>query len=292
MQAISELAVFDFGGVSLSWRIPFELTPAEVLQLSVACSKLTNLGHLAQQHTETIYEQLQSCIDNPAVSPATEDYLVFAIQPDSCPLSAEELLTQQASWLAQVSRLEQTRLSKQELQTILASHLMYGEHDLFLPEWSATVLFDTNCEETLQTIEFTNLQLLEYRFIDQLLDRNLLEVTRLMEPLSRSWLPIWRAHHRSLRSLGELRVNAHMLFERTENTLKLMGDQYLARVYKMLADRFHLPEWSQSIARSLDTVESAYQVVSDQAAMYRTEFMELVVILLILIEVIMGFMRH
>src|SRR4029077_20708149 len=98
---------------------------------------------------------------------------------------------------------------------------------------------------------------------------------RMIRETSRSWLLFWRSHGRSLRALGELKVEANGLFERIGNVLKLVGDQYLARVYRLLAGRFHLEEWERSIQRKLEVAEGVYQVVADQAGEFRTEFLEI-----------------
>ena len=95
-----------------------------------------------------------------------------------------------------------------------------------------------------------------------------------------------------LRRLGELKVEANGLFERTGNVLKLVGDQYLARVYRLVADRFHLTEWEESIQRKLEVAEGVYQVFSDQAATNRTEFLEIIVIFLIFFEILLALFRH
>jgi uncharacterized Rmd1/YagE family protein len=95
-----------------------------------------------------------------------------------------------------------------------------------------------------------------------------------------------------LRTLGELRVEANGLFERTGNALKLLGDQYLSRIYRLAATRFHLKEWERNIQRKLDVAEGVYQVVSDQAATYRTEFLEIIVIILIALEIVLSVVKH
>jgi hypothetical protein len=154
------------------------------------------------------------------------------------------------------------------------------------------VLMDSDCDETLQIIEFANLQLLEFRHIDNRLDDNLNAAYQWTHPVTRSWLPFWRTPNRPMRLLGELKVEANGLFERTGNVLKLVGDQYLARVYRLLGDRFHLERWEQSIQRKLEVIESIYQVLSDQAATYRTEVLEIVVIILITVEILLAVFRH
>jgi hypothetical protein len=115
---------------------------------------------------------------------------------------------------------------------------------------------------------------------------------QLISRLSRRWLPFWRTHSRPLRMLGELKAEANQWFERTGNVLKLVGDQYLARVHQNLAARFHLGEWEQSIQRKIAVIEGIYQVLSDQASTYRAELLEWVVVLLIFFEIVMAFFHR
>jgi hypothetical protein len=44
-----------------------------------------------------------------------------------------------------------------------------------------------------------------------------------------------------------------------------LGDQYLARVYRLVSQRFHLEDWDASILRKLETLESIYGKMSDRA---------------------------
>ncbi|HKD38180.1 MAG TPA: hypothetical protein VKB78_15310, partial [Pirellulales bacterium] len=202
------------------------------------------------------------------------------------------LLERHSPWVAGLARLETDLLSVDEIAAALHSFISYSPQDLLVPEWSAALLIDRDAGETLQTIEFANVQLLEFRFIDKLLDDRLADAYRLIHPLAKSWLPFWRMQTQPLRGLGELRIHANSLFERTGNALKLVGDQYLARVYRILAARFHLDEWERSIQRSLEVVEGVYRVLSDQAATYRTELLEIVVIVLIVFEILTAFLKH
>jgi len=153
------------------------------------------------------------------------------------------------------------------------------------------VLIDRDCEETLQTIEFANLQLLEFRHTDDRLDDQLAAAYALVHPAPSRWRGPWRTHSRALRAVGDLKLDANAVVERTSNVLKLMGDQYLARLYGMLASKFHLEEWTQSIHRSLSVAESVYQFLTDEAARRRTEVLELTVILLIALEIIAAWLR-
>ncbi len=291
--APADATVFDFGGLSVALHVPFAMPAAELVQLAARLANSDRLVSHAKAAAQGLFDRLRAAIQQPAFSPLTEEYVVFELPPGSPLPDPQALLEQNSEWVAGLVRLEADPLSDDEIIAALHNYIRYSPNDLLVAEWSAALLIDTaDCDETLQTIEFANLQLLEFRFIDKLLDDRLADAYRLIHPLAKSWLPFWRTHAQPLRALGELRIHANSLFERTGNALKLVGDQYLARVYRMLAARFHLDEWEQSIQRSLEVVEGVYRVLSDQAATYRTESLEIIVIVLIGFEIVMALVRH
>jgi hypothetical protein len=281
------LTVFDFGAVSLSLRAPLELPAETFLRLAGALADPILLVEQARVILKPIYQTLLPAItDAQWQADLSEEYFVFQFAPDQMPCAANE------AWLAGLVHLESGPLSNEETAEALRIRLSYGPQDLFVPDWSAAALFDRDCDETLQTIEFANLQLLEFRNIDNRLDQSLADASRIIHPLSRSYLPFWRVYARPMRQLGELKVEANALFERTGNVLKLVGDAYLARVYRLVDTRFHLDAWEKNIQRKLEVAEGVYQVVSDQAGSFRGEFLELTVVILILIEIILAFVKH
>jgi hypothetical protein len=286
-----EATLFDFGAVSVALRVPFQLAPVALLRLARSLAEPGELVRAARQSFAPLYSSLLPAIHQPQWSDLTEEYFVFQLPPDTSLPPPAYLLSQHGAWLAGLVRLEDEPLSPQEIEEALRNRISYGPGDLFVPEWSAAFLLDQDCGETLQTIEFANLQLLEFRFLDEQLDRRLGEAYRLIHPVKRSYLPFWRTHSLPLRALGELRIEANDVFERTGNVLKLVGDQYLARVYRMLAGRFHLDEWEKSIDRSLRTMEDVYGIVSDRADTFRAEFMEIVIIVLITIEIVLALLK-
>jgi hypothetical protein len=91
-----------------------------------------------------------------------------------------------------------------------------------------------------------------------------------------------------LRKIARLQVDSAILYEAVENALKLLGDQYLARIYSLASQRFHLPDWNSSIRRKLDTLDSIYQKVSDRAAQRRSETLDMIIIALIVTEIVMS----
>ncbi len=290
--ATVEATVFDFGAVSLAVRTPFQLAAAALPRLAAGLAEPSALVKKVSAASDALYQKLLPTIRNPKRLELSEEYFVFQFPPDQPATSVATLQSASAKWLASLLRLESAPLSQHEVSEATRLQITYTPADLLVCEWAAAVLVDADCDETLQVIEFANVQLLEYRHIDLRLDDRLESAYQLIYPLARSWLPFWRTHMRPLRALGEMKVEANALFERTSSTLKLVGDQYLARVYRLLAARFHLEEWEKNIRQSLDVVQEVYQVVSDQAASYRTEVLEIVVVLLIMLEIVLAVIGH
>ncbi len=284
-----DATLFDFAAVSASLKVPFRLTPAQLTRLAGWLADPASLVLLTRSALTPLYQQLRPAISKPEWrADFTEEYLVFEFPPSES-LSPETLVERHTPWLASLLALEPNALSAEELADAVRLRVSYSPADLFLADWAAAVLIDRACEETLQVIELSNLQLLEYRYIDNRLD-DIIEVAyRQIQPSSRWRFPL-SMFHGPLRQLGELKVDANEVFERTGNVLKLVGDQYLARAYRQLAERFHLPQWEESIHRKLEVIESVYKTLADQAATARGELLEVTVVILIVIEVVAALM--
>jgi hypothetical protein len=292
-----EATLFDFAAVSVALRIPFRLPAAELKSLAGRLSEPSTVQAVMQAACESLkplHQQLLPAIQKPHwADNMWEEYFVFHFPP-AASMRPELLLQHHGDWLAGLVRLEDEPLSDSEVAEATKLSLRYGRQDLFVADWAAAVLldFEPEADELLQAIEFANLQLLELRQIDDRLDDVVSQASRLLQRAAQSHLPAWRGHHAALRLLGELKVEANGLFERTGNVLKLLGDQYLVRIYRLLATRFHLAQWETSIGRKLEVLEGIYEVISHQSASFRTEFLEIVVILLIMIEVMVSLLKH
>lgn len=284
-----EAMVFDFGAATVAFRVPFSLSMRELTILAAELSRPDWLIKQAILAAEPLFHRLAPAIKDAEWSSLSEEYFTFEITPGPHLPSASELLRKAPQWLASLLRLDEEPLSNEEMAEALRQRLSYRPDDIVLVEWAAAVILDRDCDETLHTIEFANLQLLEYRFIDQHLDDTLSEAQRHIHPAVISWLPFWKTHSRPLRMLSEMRLDSVITFERASSTLQLVGDQYLSRVYRMLSSRFCLREWSENVRAALDVAEGVHEILSSQSAMLRLELLELVVVLLIALEIGLAF---
>ena len=291
VEAQVEMILFDFATLSLSLRIPFSLQGSKLSELAQELSRPGEFPSFGKKHLEPLFKRLSPAIKLPKWSELTEEYFVFQFNPGDPFPEISDLLQNHSPWLASLLRLEASPLAAEEIEESIKQKLQYSPTDLLVVDWAAAVLIDSDCEETLQTIQFANLQLLRYRYLDDLLDTELANSAkwaRWPTPFSRL---LGEGPNQRVRELGVLNIEATNLFERTGNVLKLLGDMYLSRTYRLLATRFHLPAWEGSIRRNLEVIEDVYRVVADQAAALRAQILEIIIIVLIAVELFLALWR-
>jgi hypothetical protein len=286
--ASAELTIYDFGAVSVQYRIALRGPLADLAPLSESLYDNQALRADARRHVEQLVESIRPCISKPELAPAVEDYTVYQISTIEPACNVGQFVASRAERLAQILRSEHTPLSQQEIDDALGNRISFGPDDLAIIDWNSSLLIDRDYEAVLAVLEFANVELLELRFLDHQLDRLLSEAHTM---LARS---TWRrmfvmSGARDLRRLGRAQLDSAVLFEEINNALKLLGDQYLARVYRLASDRLHIPEWDASILRKLQTAESIYSKISDYQAVRRMELLEWIIILLIALGTLITF---
>jgi hypothetical protein len=284
-----ELTIFDFGAISLGVRFHVTASPSQLLELAGALAEPAPRTEAARRLLGPWLEHLEPAVHDFALSDISEEFIVFQLWD-----RRSGWLDDRADWIAGLVRLEPEPLSPAEVREATKLHISYTPSDLVVLDWAAGVVADDDCADTLQVIEFANVQLLEFRHIDDRLDDRLEAAYRLIRPeRARRRLPaLWPLHGAAVRQVRELEIEATSLFERVDNALKLIGDHYLARVFEVAGARFHLGGWQQSIRRKLDTVGDVYDLLVQQAGGHRMEALEITVVILIALEIVLAVLRH
>ena len=282
-----EVVIYDFGAVSLSYAIPIEGPLTGLPALAEALWGNERLLADSRGHVEELLRTLGDAVSRPRIADFVEDYSIFQIEAFTAPCEAATLWTEQAHTVAQVLRAVTHSLSQQETSDATALRLSFGPNDATIIDSDATMLFDPEGDDVRAVIEFANTQLLEMRFLDQQLD----------DTLEQAYDTLGRRHGRfaslgppgpDLRRLAQLQLDGTILFEQVTNALKLVGEQYLARVYSLVSRRFHLAEWDTSITRKLQTIDGIYAKLTDRAASRRMEVLEWIIIVLITLELLIS----
>jgi hypothetical protein len=284
----AELTLFDFGAISLALKYPLQASPATLLRLAGDLAETAPLNEAARNLLRPWIERFRPAVYDFCLSSMSEEFIVFQLNDRST-----QWLEHHADWIAGLIRLESEPLSQAEVREATRLALSYTPGDLVVLDWAAGFVADPDCADTLEVIEFANVQLLEFRHIDDRLDDRLEAAYRLIRPDRRPGpLGHWKTHGAAVRQIRELEIEAASLFERVDNALKLIGDQYLSRVFDLASTRFHLRGWQQSIRRKLETVGDVYDLLIQQAGGQRMEALEITVVLLIALEIILALFRH
>lgn len=284
-----DVVIYDFGAASVQFSIPLHGGFARLLDLSESLWDHAELARLGRRIVNEVVRSIEPAITKPAVSDFAEDYVIYQIEQLHPTQAPEQVIVDHAALLSQILRAERERLSHEEIRDALSCQIAFGEHDRTLIDWNATLLFDRDADDVRAVLEFANVELLELRYLDDCLDVALDEAyeTSSRQP-NRLRIFLGNAT-RDLWHIAQLQMDSAVLYESVNNALKLLGDQYLARVHRLASQRFHLNAWNASILRKLETLEGNYQRIADFSANRRIEVLEWIIIILIAIEIIMAF---
>ncbi len=288
----SRLKVYDYGVVSLSLTRPFSGSWADLTALSQTLLTTAPLEASAEACCRQAVVRLGSALQQPRDTYLSEDYFVYGITSHEGTPSAEALVAAHGDDIARLLRGEVEPLSTQERDEVLRHRLSYLATDLVVPSWNGAFVYDTEAglSGALEILEFANSQLLQFRYYDQRLDRELaqiyarLQTTRWYEP----W--IGRRYTAAARELHSVLIDVNELTDRTENALKLVGDVYGARLLGLAAARLGLAAWKDAVRDKLKTLDDIYRFAVDQTAMDRGEVLEAAIVLILVFELVLFFM--
>lgn len=281
-----EVTLYDFGAMSVSFRIGINDAPAGLRALAATLWNNAALAAAARACVDEVLAALGDSAQRPDVRGVPEDYIVFVVDPARLEGTAPTVAAFGADDLAALVRLEDKPLSAEEVADATAQPLAYGEHDLVLVDWAAAFVVDAEPAATLAVLEFANVQLVELKHLDAELDRGLDQVWAMAN--DRSLFSRFRLRS-NLRKLTELELEGAALFDGITNALKLFGDAFLARVQRAAGRRFRIDDWERSIARKLETLGSVSARLESRQSQYRSELLEWIIIALIAFEVVKAF---
>jgi hypothetical protein len=279
------IVLYDFGAVTVSFGVPLVGPLEEVIALSDALDGSPALRQRGEALVQDLLARLGPAVRDPRLAPTVEDYLVFHLEALDPALPPSALWTTHVAEVARLLRSEPGPLADPETADATAARLTYGPRDGALFDWNAAVVYAPDLEDLRTVIEFANVQLLEMRYLDHQLDLALDQSYTLVSRRGRA--SFLRSYAADVRRVARHQVDAATLFERVASGLKIFGDQYAAKGYRLLAERFRLAEWDASILRKLQTLESIYDKLTDQAASRRLEVLEWIIVVLIAFEIVL-----
>ena len=283
-----DVILYDFGGASVVYNIPLSGPLEGLLALSHDLYENPVLLEDSQRRLKQLLGVIDGAVSKPSVSKFVEDYVIYQIDGLSPSTALAEIVAEHRQTLAQTLRAETRELSEDEVSDAMSRQISFGRDDLTIVDWNSAIVIDPEAEDIVAILEFANVELMEMRNLDYRLDDALTLAYETL--LKRPWKRFpFGSDPAQLQRVAQLQVDSAILFEGVNNALKLVGDQYLARLYRAATDRFHMMEWDATIIRKLETLDGIYGKISDMVTARRMELLEWIVIVLIALEIVMPF---
>ncbi|HEU4694743.1 MAG TPA: hypothetical protein VFS23_40530 [Vicinamibacterales bacterium] len=284
--------LFDYGVISVALARPLPGTWAEVIECGLALQDDPRLASTCESLCRDLIARLRPALTSPHDDLVSEDYIVYAISELEDRPTAQALIEQHGDDIVRLLRGEREALSRQEREEVLRHRISYFEHDLLVPTWNAVFVYDNDggIAAASEIFEFANSQLLEFRYYDDLLAR---ELARIYADLQKpAWFRGWggRRYTRAAQQVHALFIDVNELTDRAENALKVAGDIYTARVLTLAGARLGLDQWRASVQDKLKTLDDIYRFAVEQTGMARGEALELMIVLILVFELILFFM--
>ena len=232
--------VRDFGVLSLVYQIPIASGTSwdELVEFASWLEEGSEIDQLSTQQANEISSTISSTLTKPHRWGSFEDYIVYFFEEFEDGITAKQLI-EKADIPALLVAEDEIKLSGSTRKTLTENYFQYAENDLTMVEWnSAIVVEPSGSRDVPDILEFAVTQLMEMRFYDDLLDEKLKILYQDIET-KRSY--IWNAKYERVYHEASSRYIEFIEFiEKVENTLKVVGDFYLATIYREATKRFRI----------------------------------------------------
>jgi hypothetical protein len=228
------------------------------------------------QYLNTLGEIIRPHIRNFAIDPDFfEDYTVFVTDKRDDANDAAALLVG-----------ERGEISPQMREEIARNSLSYTPDDLAVLAWDSALLCNPETStDLIDLIEFANVQVLELRYYDRELTRQMVKMyddIEAAEHLSQFFR--MREYHAIMSKQMETYAGISEVIEKVNNLIKVTEDVYYARVYATALKVLRSGQWSESVSRKMDVIRENYSMLSDEVRIQHSHFLEWVIIILIALE--------
>jgi len=185
---------------------------------------------------------------------------------------------------------ERTPLAPSLRQDILANTLSYTPDDLAILSWDAAFLCDVEYPaDIIDLIEYANVQVLELRYYDMELSRQMEKMYDDIEGAERlSQYSRMQRYHTIMSELMETQAEISETVEKVDNLIKVTEDVYYARVYATALKVMRSGQWSESVNKKISVIRETYTMLSGEVRIQHSNLLEWIVIILILFEIVFA----
>lgn len=278
--------IYDYGVISISLEILIKnvaITDLEILAEEL--EKDENISLECKKQLEYVISILKDTFSGFSISNFEEDYTIFyieSLQPDQ---SIDELINKY-----DVSRLllyETNPLSPTIKDELISSRFSYYVNDGVILNWdNALIIEPSGSMDIPDILEFANSQLLELRYYDSIVDK---ELNQIYDSISaKGALSIWKIKDyerfaaRIMKTITELTE----ITEKIDSSLKVTQDVYYAKIYRAILRLLMVKDWEMAIKKKLDIATNVCDMLYREISNKRLEILEFVIVILIAVDIL------
>ncbi len=278
--------IWDYGVMSILFQltIPEGTDWDQLLRKSAALESTGEIDALARKRAADLTQRLQGTLQEPSEWEGLEDYTIYFLEQIDGVRNAGEL-AQKADIPALILGETDRNLAGSTRDVSMESRFSYRENDLVVIDWNSALVWEpSGIRDIPDVLEFAVTHLLEMRYYDDLIDRrlNLLYDSIEARRRRRGRIPFWKLSHEASTRFIEFSE----FLGRVENSLKVVGDFYLARVFRGALGRFRVSDWQNSISRKMNILAQVSELLQGEVNTQRSMLLEIIIIVLIAFEVI------
>jgi hypothetical protein len=293
-EAHVSVRLFDHGAVSVILRIdiPAGTTLEALIPFSDDVSDNPEIEVLAKEVVTAIRQTLAPAIQDPHLWEERESYTVFRVREIEGHPTAQQLTEAPELPRLILGESREMNLSKAERDDVMSHAFSYTDRDLAVIDWNCAFLYEPPHfaqNDVADLLEIANAQLLEFRYYDDVLDQELGRVYDKIEK-RRSGGTLFRSPYKQLlRDLMLTLIEMSEFIERVDNSLVIVADVYLGRVYEAAVRQLRIPQWQVQVSRKQKLLSQTYELLKGEVDTGRALTLEVMVVILILLEIVVAF---
>lgn len=287
--------LFDSGAASVALSIPVPVG-----------NDLDALAPLAAevQDAEVIESMCAQCIEQlrATIAPAVkgdhlwhenESYTVLLVEELEPKVTAAELIERADLVRLILGEDGALPLSEAQRSDVLSHRFSYTEHDLAIVDWNGAFVYEpSDASDILDVLEIANTQLLELRYYDDQLDRHIQRIYDDMQQSQRRWRWLFLSPYGKLAPrVAVTLLELSEFVERSENSLRVIGDFYVAKIYEAAVQQLRVPSWQANVTRKQQMLANTYQLLKGETDTDRSLVLEALIVILIIGEILLALLK-
>ncbi len=279
--------VWHFGTLSLMFQIPIQEGTSwdDLVKTAAWLEADQEIDNIARNKAREFSATVDPALTGASEWDQFEDYVTYFIQEldgfNGKILQLPEVVDIPALLIAE----SKEKLSDQIRKATLENLLQYSQDDLAIIDWNSALIIEPNGSlDVPLVVEFALGQLLEMRYYDDLLDQKLNTLYNGVVGRQKGLLS--NTYSRLAEEAGQIYLETAEIVETVENSMKVVGDFYLATIFRSASKRFRFDDWQKSINEKLSNLAEVSKLLHTEVNESRSHLLEIIIIVLITIEVV------